>query len=71
MIILPILPHERVFTHGRVKRGWVEYHWRAWHEFESLFDGTSPPIKGWVTMPESPGLGYTPKTGIIQDFAVE
>jgi L-alanine-DL-glutamate epimerase-like enolase superfamily enzyme len=65
-------PHINTHLHAGVPNGgWVEFHWRAWHEFESLFDGTSSPIKGWVTMPKSPGLGFTPKTGIIQEYAVE
>jgi L-alanine-DL-glutamate epimerase-like enolase superfamily enzyme len=28
------------------------------------------PVKGWVTLPEAPGLGFTPKAGIL-DLAVK
>jgi hypothetical protein len=37
---------------------------------ESLFDGAPPPVKGRLTLPTAPGLGFTPKAGIL-DLAVE
>lgn len=65
-------PHINMHLHAGVPNGgWVEFHWRGWHVTESLFDGTPPPINGWATLPEAPGLGFTPKPGIVQDLAVE
>lgn len=65
-------PHINMHLHAGVPNGgWVEFHWGGWHVVESLFDGTPPPINGWVTLPEAPGLGFTPKPGIVKDLAVE
>ena len=65
-------PHINMHLHAGVPNGgWVEFHWKGWRAVEALFDGASSPINGWVTLPEAPGLGFTPKTGIVQDFAVE
>jgi hypothetical protein len=47
----------------------VEFHLGGWKIGEALFDGTPAPVKGWVTLPQAPGLGYTPKAGIL-DLAV-
>ncbi len=65
-------PHLNMHLHAGVQNGgWVEFHWSAWKITESLFDGTPSPVKGWVTLPEAPGLGFTPKTGIVKDLAVD
>ena len=37
---------------------------------EAAFDNTAGPIDGYVTLPTGPGLGFTPKSGIL-DLAVE
>lgn len=49
--------------------GRVEFHYGGWQLGMILFDGAPPPVKGWVTLPEAPGLGFTPKAGIL-DLAV-
>ncbi len=65
-------PHINMHLHAGVENGgWVEFHWQGWHVVESLFNGTPSPINGWVTLPEAPGLGFTPKAGIVKDLAVE
>ena len=65
-------PHINMHLHAGVDNGgWVEFHWQGWHVVESLFDGAPPPVNGWVTLPEAPGLGFTPKAGIVKDLAVE
>ena len=64
-------PHMNMHLHGGVPNGGrVEFHWQGWKCVESLFDGAPPPVKGYVTLPEAPGLGFTPKTGIL-DLAVD
>ena len=55
---------------GVANGGWVEFHWSTWHMVEPLLDGTPSPTNGWVTLPEAPGLGFTPKTGIVKEFSV-
>ena len=49
--------------------GWrVEFHYVRWMLAKSLFKETPEPIKGWVTVPETPGLGLDPKPGMIEEY---
>ena len=64
-------PHLNMHLHaGLPNGGRVEFHAGGWRIGETLFDGTPSPVKGWVTLPETPGLGFTPKSGIL-DLAVK
>jgi len=64
-------PHMNMHLHAGVPNGGrVEFHWQGWKCVEQLFDGAPPPVKGWVTLPTAPGLGFTPKSGIL-DLAVK
>jgi L-alanine-DL-glutamate epimerase-like enolase superfamily enzyme len=63
-------PHMNMHLHGGVPNGGrVEFHWQGWKCVEQLFDNAPPPVKGTVTLPTGPGLGFTPKGGIL-DLAV-
>jgi L-alanine-DL-glutamate epimerase-like enolase superfamily enzyme len=63
-------PHLNMHLHAGVPNGGrVEFHLGGWRIGEALFDGMPKPLKGWVTLPEAPGLGFTPKAGIL-DLAV-
>ncbi|MBI2171017.1 MAG: mandelate racemase/muconate lactonizing enzyme family protein [Chloroflexi bacterium] len=65
-------PHINMHLHGGAPNGGrVEFHWQGWHVVEVLFDGAPPPTNGWVTLPEALGLGFTPKEGIVREYAVE
>ena len=64
-------PHINMHLHGGAANGGrIEFHWSGWKVVESLFDGAPAPINGKVTLPEAPGLGFTPKAGIL-DLAVD
>ncbi len=64
-------PHMNMHLHGGVPNGGrIEFHWQGWKCVESLFDGAPGPVNGTVTLPETPGLGFTPKPGIL-DLAVD
>ena len=64
-------PHLNMHLHGGVPNGGrIEFHWQGWKCVESLFDGAPAPVNGMVTLPETPGLGFTPKPGIL-DLAVD
>jgi L-alanine-DL-glutamate epimerase-like enolase superfamily enzyme len=64
-------PHLNMHLHAGVPNGGrVEFHLGGWRIGEALFDGTPKPVKGWVTLPDAPGLGFTPKSGIL-DLAVK
>jgi L-alanine-DL-glutamate epimerase-like enolase superfamily enzyme len=59
-------PHLNMHLHAGVPNGGrVEFHLGGWRIGEALFDGTPSPVKGWVTLPQAPGLGFTPKAGIL------
>jgi L-alanine-DL-glutamate epimerase-like enolase superfamily enzyme len=63
-------PHLNMHLHAGVANGGrVEFHLGGWRIGEALFDGAPAPVQGWVTLPEAPGLGFTPKSGIL-DLAV-
>jgi L-rhamnonate dehydratase len=64
-------PHLNMHLHAGVPNGGrVEFHLGGWRIGEALYDGMPKPVKGWVTLPEAPGLGFTPKAGIL-DIAVK
>jgi len=64
-------PHLNMHLHAGVPNGGrVEFHLGGWRIGEALFDGMPKPVKGWVTLPEAPGLGFTPKAGIL-DLAIK
>jgi L-alanine-DL-glutamate epimerase-like enolase superfamily enzyme len=64
-------PHLNMHLQAGVPNGGrVEFHLGGWRIGEALFDGMPKPVKGWVTLPEAPGLGFTPKAGIL-DLAVK
>ena len=64
-------PHLNMHLHAGVPNGGrVEFHLGGWRIGETLFNGAPAPFKGWVTLPQKPGLGFTPKSGIL-DLAVK
>jgi L-alanine-DL-glutamate epimerase-like enolase superfamily enzyme len=63
-------PHLNMHLHAGVPNGGrVEFHLGGWRIGEALFNGIPAPVKGWVNLPSAPGLGFTPKAGIL-DLAV-
>lgn len=64
-------PHQQMHLLGGVAQdGLVEFHIQGWPCVARLFDGAEGPAPdGTITLPERPGLGYTPKLGIL-DLAV-
>jgi L-rhamnonate dehydratase len=64
-------PHMNMHLHGGVPNGGrIEFHWQGWKCVETLFDNAPGPVKGTLTLPQAPGLGFTPKAGIL-DLAVD
>ena len=59
-------PHLNMHLHAGVPNGGrVEFHWQGWKCIESTFDNAPGPVNGTVTLPTAPGLGFTPKSGIL------
>ncbi len=64
-------PHMNMHLHGGVPNGGrVEFHWQGWKCVEALFDSAPGPVRGTLTLPDAPGLGFTPKAGIL-DLATD
>ena len=65
-------PHINMHLHAGVQNGGrIESHYQAWKVVDTYFDGAVEPIQGTVTLPEGPGLGFTPKDGLVKDFATK
>ena len=59
-------PHLNMHLHGGVPNGGrIEFNLLGGKLFEAAFDGAPAPINGRVTLPHAPGLGFTPKAGIL------
>ena len=64
-------PHLNMHLHGGVPNGGrLEFHLHGWRLIETAFDGAPKPVNGRLTLPEAPGLGFTPKAGLL-DLAVD
>jgi L-alanine-DL-glutamate epimerase-like enolase superfamily enzyme len=59
-------PHLNMHLHAGVPNGGrIEFHWQGWKCIEATFDNAPGPVNGTVTLPTAPGLGFTPKSGIL------
>ena len=62
-------PHHNMHLQAAVANGWrVEYHYVMWKCADLIFDGTVDPQRGWVTLPEEPGLGLEPKWEALAEW---
>ncbi|MBI3919659.1 MAG: mandelate racemase/muconate lactonizing enzyme family protein [Betaproteobacteria bacterium] len=60
-------PHLNMHLHAGVPNGGrIEFHWQGWKCIESTFDNAPGPVNGTVTLPTAPGLGFTPKSGMLE-----
>jgi L-alanine-DL-glutamate epimerase-like enolase superfamily enzyme len=48
----------------------VEFHYLSWMMYEAVCRSIPDPVEGWVTVPDTPGLGLDPRPGIIQEYRV-
>ena len=59
-------PHLNMHLHAGVPNGGrVEFHWATWKCYEAVFDGTPVSVNGKVSLPTTPGLGFTPRAGVL------
>ncbi len=54
---------------GLANGGLVEYHYVAMLICEQLFEGLPAPRDGWMDLPQTPGLGFSPKMDVIREIA--
>ena len=65
-------PHINMHLHAGVPNGgMVEFHYKGTMIVLTYFDDAPKPVNGWITLPDTPGLGFTPKEGITKEFAVD
>ncbi|SFB79465.1 L-alanine-DL-glutamate epimerase [Polaromonas sp. OV174] len=64
-------PHHNMHLHGGLANGsLVEYHSVAVQCCKLVFDGLPEPEAGVLTLPEAPGLGFTPNRERIAELAL-
>jgi len=49
----------------------VEYHFHKWMAWNVIFKNIPQPVDGYLTVPQTPGIGLEPKDGVISEYAVE
>lgn len=63
-------PHHNMHLHaGLANGGLVEYHYVAVLVCEQIFEGLSKPVDGHLLLPETAGLGFTPRADAIRELA--
>jgi L-alanine-DL-glutamate epimerase-like enolase superfamily enzyme len=63
-------PFHNMHLHAGVANGgMVEYHYVAVEMLKKIFDGLPVPDQGWLTLPETPGLGFTPNAERVRELA--
>jgi L-rhamnonate dehydratase len=60
--------HNMHLQAGMSNGSWVEFHYNSWMMYKSVYKEIPEPVNGWVTVPETPGLGLDPKQGFIQEY---
>ena len=54
---------------GLANGGLVEYHYVAVLVCEQIFEGLAKPVDGNLHLPETPGLGFTPRADVVKELA--
>lgn len=63
--------HNAHLQAGVANGGKLEYQTSATSAYEPLFDGLPKIEDGWMTLPQKPGLGFTPNKDAIAEFSVK
>jgi L-alanine-DL-glutamate epimerase-like enolase superfamily enzyme len=62
--------HHNMHLHaGLANGGLVEYHYAAVKVCEAICGPLPAPAEGWLTLPESPGLGFAPDPARVKELA--
>jgi L-rhamnonate dehydratase len=54
---------------GLANGGLVEMHYLADELYKRIYRGLPLPVEGWLTLPDTPGLGFEPDRDAIRDIA--
>lgn len=64
-------PHINMHLHAGVRNGGrVEFHWQGWQVGLLLLDGAINPDCGQALLPETPGLGFTPREAVVREYTL-
>lgn len=62
-------PHHNAHLHAAMANGWrVEFHFEMWGVGDRIYQEPPAPVNGWVTLPETPGLGLEPRWEALQEY---
>ncbi len=62
-------PHHNMHLHAAMSNGWrVEFHLDMWKVGEVIYQDPPKPERGWITIPEKPGLGLEPRWEALKEF---
>ncbi len=62
--------HHNMHLHaGLANGGLVEYHYAAVKVCEAIYGPLPAPQDGWLTLPDRPGLGFSPDPHLVKDLA--
>jgi len=62
-------PHHNMHLQAAMANGWrVEFHFEMWGIGDKVYKEPAAPVNGWVTLPETPGLGLEPRFDALEEF---
>ncbi len=65
-------PHHNMHLQSGMANGTrVEFHYIMWKIGEMIFKDPPRPKDGWVTLPDTPGLGLEPNFDVLREFRVK
>ncbi len=65
-------PHHNMHLQAAMANGWrVEFHLDMWRVGEAIYMNPPAPDHGWVTIPETPGLGLEPRWDALKEYEEE
>ena len=61
-------PHNMHLQAG-MPNGWgVEFHYHNWMMYRAVYQDVPGPEAGWLTVPDTPGVGLHPKPEVMEEF---
>ena len=63
-------PHNIAFQAGVRNGREIEYHYHRWKAYEAIFKNVPPPVDGYLTVSQQPGLDLEPREGLIEEYGV-
>lgn len=61
-------PHNAHLQSGMANGSSVEFHYRHWMVYRAVYKDLPEPKDGWLTVPDTPGLGLDPDPGVVEEY---